>query len=115
MQCSSFPPEGVTGTSGYHFEYNLHLIKIPSHLNRESIYNQWNGKWNTSRAVILSHKVYEQISGALLLQSCNPDPHTKSKALVSQDSYGIVFMHRQNVMADISAQSQSFHFGLCAS
>ena len=34
----SFPPRGVTGTSGYCFEYNLHLIKIPSHLNRESIY-----------------------------------------------------------------------------
>ena len=26
------------GTSGYRFEYYLHLIKIPSHLNRESIY-----------------------------------------------------------------------------
>ena len=30
-----------------------------------------------------------------------PDPHTKSKTLVSQDRYGIVFMHGQNVMADI--------------
>ena len=30
----------MTGTSGYCFEYNLHLIKIPSHLNRESIYTQ---------------------------------------------------------------------------
>ena len=29
------PPEGVTDTSGYRFEYNLHLIKIPSHVNRE--------------------------------------------------------------------------------
>ena len=35
----------------------------------------------------------------------------KSKTLISQDRYGIVFMHGQNVMADISAQSQSFHFG----
>ena len=35
-----------------------------------------------------------------------PDPHTKSKTLVSQDRYGIVFMHGQNVMADISAQFQ---------
>ena len=26
------------GTSGYCFEYYLHLIKIPSHLNRERIY-----------------------------------------------------------------------------
>ena len=26
----------MTGTSGYRFECNLHLIKIPSHLNRES-------------------------------------------------------------------------------
>ena len=34
VQCSSFPPEGVTGISGYRFEYYLHLIKIPSHLNR---------------------------------------------------------------------------------
>ena len=34
----SFPPRGVTVTSGYHFEYDLHLIKIPSHLDRESIY-----------------------------------------------------------------------------
>ena len=42
-----------------------------------------------------------------------PDPQNKSKTLVSQDRYGIVFMHGQNVMADISAQSQSFHFGLC--
>ena len=29
-----------------------------------------------------------------------PDPHTKGKSLVSQDRYGIVFMHGQNVMAD---------------
>ena len=35
----SFPPRGVTGTSSYRFEYDLHLIKIPSHLDRESIYN----------------------------------------------------------------------------
>ena len=42
-----------------------------------------------------------------------PGPHTKSKILVSQDRYGIVFMHGQNVMADISARSQSFHFGFC--
>ena len=33
----SFPPRGVTGISCYCFEYNLHLIKITSHLNRESI------------------------------------------------------------------------------
>ena len=33
----SFPPRGVTGTSGYRFEYDLHLIKIPSHLDRESV------------------------------------------------------------------------------
>ena len=38
VQYSSFPPEGVTGTSSYRFEHNLHLIKIPSHLYRESIY-----------------------------------------------------------------------------
>ena len=31
------PQEGVTGTSAYRFEYNLYLIKIPSHVNRESI------------------------------------------------------------------------------
>ena len=37
VQCSSFPPEGVPGTSVYHLKYYLHLIKIPSHLNRESI------------------------------------------------------------------------------
>ena len=36
VECST--PEGVTGTSGYRFEYNLHFIKIPSHLDRES---QW--------------------------------------------------------------------------
>ena len=40
MQYSSFPPEGVTGTAGYRFEYNLPLIKIPSHLNRESMYTE---------------------------------------------------------------------------
>ena len=38
-----------------------------------------------------------------------PDPHTKSKTLVSQDRYGIVFMHGQNVIADISAQFQPVH------
>ena len=30
----SFLPEGVTGTSCYRFD-NLHLIKIPSHADRE--------------------------------------------------------------------------------
>ena len=30
-----------------------------------------------------------------------PDPQNRSKTLVSQDRYGIVFMHGQNVMADI--------------
>ena len=29
----------MTGTSGCRFEYDLHLIKIPSHLDRESIYS----------------------------------------------------------------------------
>ena len=29
----------MTTTSSYHFEYDLHLIKIPPHLDRESIYN----------------------------------------------------------------------------
>ena len=36
VQYSSFPPEGVTGTSGYRFEYHLHLIKIPTHVDREA-------------------------------------------------------------------------------
>ena len=35
MQYSSFPLEGVTGTS---VEYNLDLIEIPSHLDRECMY-----------------------------------------------------------------------------
>ena len=39
VQYCSFPPEGVNGTSGYRFEYNLYLIEIQSHLDRESIYN----------------------------------------------------------------------------
>ena len=30
----------MTGTAGYRFEYNLHLIKIPSHLDRESMYTE---------------------------------------------------------------------------
>ena len=34
----SFLPRGVTGTSGYHFEYNLHLIKILACTICESIY-----------------------------------------------------------------------------
>ena len=34
----SFPPEGMTQTSCHCFEYSLHLIEIPSHVNRESIY-----------------------------------------------------------------------------
>ena len=38
----SFPPRGMTGTSGYCFEYNLHLTKILSHLNCESIYSWAN-------------------------------------------------------------------------
>ena len=37
----TFPPEGVTGTSCYRFEYNLHLVKIPSHVIRESIYHRF--------------------------------------------------------------------------
>jgi len=64
--------------------------------------------------VVLPHKLYEY----QVLCYCSlakPDPHTKRKTLVSHNRYGIVFMHGQNVMADISAQSQSFHFGLCAS
>ena len=32
------PTKGRDRTSGYRFEYDLHLIKIPSHLDRESIY-----------------------------------------------------------------------------
>ena len=32
-----------------------------------------------------------------------PDPRPKSKTLVSHDRYGIVFMHEQNGIADISA------------
>ena len=35
----SFSPEGVTGTSGYRFQYSLHLIKTPSDVNRESTYS----------------------------------------------------------------------------
>ena len=37
----SFPQRGMTRTSCYRFEYDLdlHLIKIPSHLDRESIYS----------------------------------------------------------------------------
>ena len=34
----SLPPRDMTGTSRYRFEYDLHLIKIPLHLDRESIY-----------------------------------------------------------------------------
>ena len=40
VRCRTFfPPRRLTGTSGYHFEYNLHLIKIPSHVNREITYS----------------------------------------------------------------------------
>ena len=45
----SFPPEGVTGTACYRFEYNFHLIKIPSHVNRE-ITNKY---MNCVRALLL--------------------------------------------------------------
>ena len=34
-----FPTRGCDRNFRYRFEYNLHLIKILSHLNRESIYN----------------------------------------------------------------------------
>ena len=64
---------------------------------------------------ILLHKLMSKYQVFCYCSLGKPDPHTKSKTLVSQDRYGIVFMHGQNVMADISAQSQSFHFGLCAS
>ena len=37
-----------------------------------------------------------------------PDPHTKSKTVVSHDRYGVVFMHGQNVMGSISV------FSLCS-
>ena len=37
----SFPPRGVTETSGYRFEYDLHLIKIPSNLDGERIHYLW--------------------------------------------------------------------------
>ena len=38
VQYCSFPPKDVTRTSGYCFEYDLHLIKIPSHLDRENMH-----------------------------------------------------------------------------
>ena len=64
MQYCSFPPEGVTGTSGYRFEYNLHLIKIPSHLNRESIY-----RWKMSMYTLVNsgEALTERIHTLLLL------------------------------------------------
>ena len=37
------PPGGVTGTSCYRFEYNSHLIKIPSHVNREGSESRTTG------------------------------------------------------------------------
>ena len=38
-----------------------------------------------------------------------PDPHTKSKTVVSHNRYGVVFMHGQNVMGSISLCSPSVH------
>ena len=40
----------MTGNSGYRFEYYLHLIKIPSHVDRESIY--------TSNLLVLNACMY---------------------------------------------------------
>ena len=59
MQCSSFPPEGATGTSGYRFEYYLHLIKFPSQLNRESIYT---GSGHVPHQLIRFQKLYIKFS-----------------------------------------------------
>ena len=36
----TFPPRGVTRTSCYHFEYDLHLMNFSSQLNHESIYTK---------------------------------------------------------------------------
>ena len=40
VQCRTIlPTKGRDRTSCYRFEYDLHLIKIPSHLDHESIYS----------------------------------------------------------------------------
>ena len=51
---------------------------------------------NASVVLLLAH--YQVLCYCSLAK---PDPQNRSKTLVSQDRYGIVFMHGQNVMADI--------------
>ena len=67
MQCGSFLPEGVTGTSGYRFEYYLHFIKIPSHLNRA---------WKYCRLLVYKQylcSVYTPWVRALVKRDCPDD------------------------------------------
>ena len=54
----SFPPRGMTGTSCYRFEYDLHLIKIPSHLDRENINNKYE---HVCDVVVFSTQVYSTL------------------------------------------------------
>ena len=60
----SFPPRGVTRTSCYRFEYDLHLIKILSHIDCESIYS------GDGRASPTSPSQREEGSGQLQPLSC---------------------------------------------
>ena len=49
-----FPTKGRDRSSCYRFEYDLHLIKIPSHVDRESIFATLFGKLKHSHWTALS-------------------------------------------------------------
>ena len=55
--------------------------------------------------------LYLHVTFGLMVQ-CSL-PYKEHNTLVSRERYGIVFVDKI-VMAEISARSQSLHFGLCA-
>ena len=84
----SFLPRGVTGNSGYHFEYNLHLIKILARTIRKSIYcimERRCGQKCDGRKIVLNPRSshLDPRSLHLDLQLSHLDPHLGTSILNS--------------------------------
>ena len=79
----------MTGTSCYCFEYNLHLIKIPSHLNRESIYREHLCEYRVQFTDI--HKFYAEhiLHMAHTHAHAHPRPQSSKDHSVPLDSTAI--------------------------